>query len=153
MQSLPVPVAPFHRSFIKGAVTRSHKYNEKDHAGIAEGTVLPQDNVPKFFAQNGFAGVDPKKTKKNGGGRGNWGNPGEEVVDEQFKWANERRRSNSSGYSNHLSDFKTKFEVNEPEPVFEESIHGPEHEEDDTLTKTETSSSAGSSMDEKHKHM
>lgn len=81
------------------------------------------------------------------------GNPGEEVVDEQFKWANERRRSNSSGYSNHLSDFKTKFEVNEPEPVFEESIHGPEHEEDDTLTKTETSSSAGSSMDEKHKHM
>ncbi|KAI4597479.1 hypothetical protein KJ359_004180 [Pestalotiopsis sp. 9143b] len=134
-------------------LTRSHKYNEKDHAGIAEGTVLPQDNVPKFFAQNGFAGVDPKKTKKNGGGRGNWGNLGEEVVDEQFKWANERRRSNSSGYSNHLSDFKTKFEVNEPEPVFEESIHGPEHEEDDTLTKTETSSSAGSSMDEKHKHM
>lgn len=53
-------------------MTRSHKFNEKDHAGIADGTAMPHDNMPKFFAQNGFAGVDPKKTKKNGGGRGNW---------------------------------------------------------------------------------
>lgn len=53
-------------------VTRSHKANEKDHAGIAEGIAVPQENLPKFFALNGFAGVDPKKTKKNGGGRGNW---------------------------------------------------------------------------------
>ncbi|KAK8045095.1 hypothetical protein PG993_005119 [Apiospora rasikravindrae] len=134
---------------IEQLVTRSHKYNEKDHAGLAEGTVLPQDNLPKFFAKNGFDGVDPKKTKKNGGGRGNWGGLGTEVVDEEFAFTNARRRSNSSGYSNHLHDFKTKFEVNEPEPVFEESIHGPEHEEDDTLTKTESSSSAGSSVDEK----
>jgi hypothetical protein len=53
-------------------VTRSHKFNDKDHAGLAEGTVLPQENVPKFFAKNGFADADPKKTKKNGGGRANW---------------------------------------------------------------------------------
>ncbi|KAK8053735.1 hypothetical protein PG996_013036 [Apiospora saccharicola] len=143
-------------------VTRSHKYNEKDHAGLAEGTVLPQENLPKFFAKNGFDGVDPKKTKKNGGGRGNWQSPsikigahhfrgglGTEVVDEEFSFTNARRRSNSSGYSNHLHDFKTKFEVNEPEPVFEESIHGPDHEEDDALTKTESASSSGSSVDEK----
>ncbi|KAK7991952.1 hypothetical protein PG988_000746, partial [Apiospora saccharicola] len=129
-------------------VTRSHKYNEKDHAGLAEGTVLPQENLPKFFAKNGFDGVDPKKTKKNGGGRGNWGGLGTEVVDEEFSFTNARRRSNSSGYSNHLHDFKTKFEVNEPEPVFEESIHGPDHE-DDALTKTESASSSGSSVDEK----
>ncbi|KAI1850205.1 hypothetical protein JX265_002103 [Neoarthrinium moseri] len=135
------------------ASTQVTRYNEKDHAGIAEGTAFPTDNLPKFFAQNGFAGVDPKKTKKNGGGRGNWGNPGEEIVDEQFKFTNERRRSNSSGYSNHLHDFKTKFEINEPEPVFEESVHGPEAEDDENLTKTETSSSAGSSMDEKNKNM
>lgn len=54
------------------AVTRSHKFNDKDHAGLAEGTVLPHDNSPKFFAKNGFEGVDPKKTKKNGAGKGNW---------------------------------------------------------------------------------
>jgi len=53
-------------------VTRSHKFGDKDHAGLAEGTVLPQEHVPKFFAKNGFADADPKKTKKNGGGKGNW---------------------------------------------------------------------------------
>jgi len=53
-------------------VTRSHKFNDKDHAGLADGTVLPHEHVPKFFAKNGFADADPKKTKKNGGGRGNW---------------------------------------------------------------------------------
>ncbi|KAI5923172.1 hypothetical protein F4810DRAFT_710925 [Camillea tinctor] len=131
------------------SLTRSHKYNEKDHAGIAEGTVLPHENVPKFFAKHGFEGVDPKKTKKNGGGRANWGNAGEEVVDENFNFTNARRRSNSSGYSNHLKDFKTKFEFNEPEPVFEESIHGPEIEEDDYLAKADTNSTSGSSADEK----
>ncbi|KAI1105096.1 hypothetical protein F4804DRAFT_153015 [Jackrogersella minutella] len=130
------------------AVTRSHKYNDKDHAGLAEGTVAPHENVPKFFAKHGFDGVDPKKTKKNGGGKGNWGAAGQEVVDENFNFANARRRSNSSGYSN-FNDFKTKFEFNEPEPVFEESIHGPEPEDENALTKTETSSSAGSSSDEK----
>lgn len=130
-------------------MTRSHKYNEKNHAGLAEGIVLPHENLPKFFAKNGFDGVDPKKTKKNGGGRGNWGSTGEEVVDEDFNFMNARRRSNSSTYSTHLKDFKTKFEINEPEPVFEESIHGPEPEDDNLLSKTETSSSAGSSADEK----
>ncbi|KAK0635871.1 hypothetical protein B0T17DRAFT_61051 [Bombardia bombarda] len=52
-------------------MTRSHKFNDKDHAGIADGTVSPQEHVPKFFAKSGFADVDPKKTKKNGGGKGN----------------------------------------------------------------------------------
>ncbi|KAI2624946.1 hypothetical protein GGR54DRAFT_542723 [Hypoxylon sp. NC1633] len=140
-------------------VTRSHKFNEKDHAGIADGTAVPRANVPKFFAKNGFDGVDPKKTKKNGGGKANWGSAGAEVVDEQFNFANARRRSNSSSHSKHLNDFKTKFEVNEPEPVFEERIHGPaaeennqasspEAEEENLLTQTETSSSTGSSADE-----
>ncbi|KAI5855568.1 hypothetical protein GGS23DRAFT_601330 [Durotheca rogersii] len=140
----------------KRALTRSHKYNDKDHASIADGTILPHENLPKFFAKNGFDGVDPKKTKKNGGGRANWGSAGEEVVDEDFNFANARRRSNSSGYLNHAKDFKTKFEVNEPEPVFEESIHGPtvdEAEDDTALSKTETLSSIGSSVDEKDKNI
>jgi hypothetical protein len=54
------------------AVTRSHKFNDKDHAGLADGTVLPHENLPKFFAKHGFPDADPKKTKKNGGGRANW---------------------------------------------------------------------------------
>ncbi|KAI1178017.1 hypothetical protein F4777DRAFT_539102 [Nemania sp. FL0916] len=131
-------------------MTRSHKFNDKDHAGLAEGTVLPQDNLPKFFAKHGFEGADPKKTKKNGGGKGNWGGVGDEVVDEQFNFSNARRRSNSSGYSNNLDGFKTKFEFNEPEPVFEESLHGPS-EDDNDLTKIETSSSASSSPADQHR--
>jgi hypothetical protein len=70
------------------------------------------------------------------------GNTGEEVYDQGFNLTNARRRSNSSSFGNNLRDFKTKFDVNEPEPVFEESIHGPEEE----LAKTDTSSSA--SVDE-----
>jgi hypothetical protein len=47
--------------------------------------------------------------------------------------------------------------VNEPEPVFEESVHGPEDEEADAeggedikkqLAKTETSSSTDSTVDD-----
>ncbi len=53
-------------------MTRSHKFGEKDHAGLADGSVSPHDQVPKFFGKSGFADADPKKTKKNGGGRGNW---------------------------------------------------------------------------------
>ncbi|KAI1116340.1 hypothetical protein F5Y14DRAFT_449206 [Nemania sp. NC0429] len=130
--------------------SRETQFNDKDHAGLAEGTVLPHENTPKFFAKNGFEGVDPKKTKKNGAGKGNWGGVGEEVVDEPFNFVNARRRSNSSGYD-HLGDFKTKFEFNEPEPVFEESIHGPIVEDDNVLTKTETSSSESSSVEDKNR--
>jgi hypothetical protein len=131
-------------------MTRTHKHGDKNHAGLAEGTAVPQEHVPHFFAKNGFADADPKKTKKNGGGKGNWGGAGEEVVDQPFNFTNARRRSNSSGYSNNLKDFKTKFEFNEPEPVFEESLHGPmEEEEDQELVKTDTSSSNGSMDEEK----
>lgn len=73
------------------------------------------------------------------------GNPGEEVIDEGFNLAKARRRSNSSSFTTDPVSLKSKFEVNEPEPVFEENLHGPTGEDD--LAKTETSSS-GSSMDE-----
>lgn len=123
-------------------MTRSHKFNDKDHAAVAEVNAgHAQTQVPKFFGKHGYADTDPKKTKKNGGGKGNWGSVGLEVEDEMFNFANARRRSNSSGFSaGHLENFKTKFEFNEPEPVFEEGIHGPEEEE-----KMEASSSSGAS--------
>lgn len=62
----------------------------------------------------------------------NRGGPYEEAYDEGFTFTNARRRSNSSSHTRTLEDFKSKFEVNEQEPVFEEDIHGPvdEHEDD-----------------------
>lgn len=75
------------------------------------------------------------------------GNAGDEVIDEGFNFANARRRSNSSSFTTDPASLKSKFEVNDPEPVFEESIHGPT--EDEELAKTETSSSGGSADEDK----
>lgn len=131
-------------------MTRSNKFNDRDHAGLADGTAAPSEHLPRFFAKHGHEGVDPKKMKKSGGGRGNWGNAGDEIVDEDFKFVNPRRRSNSTGYGNQLRDFKTKFDMNETEPVFEENLHGPGEEEDgDDLSKTSSSESGRSYEEEK----
>ena len=73
------------------------------------------------------------------------GNVGDEVVDQDFNFTNARRRSNSSSVGS-LDTFKTKFEVNEPEPVFEETTMGPEEED-----KMESSSS-GTSVDDNKSH-
>jgi hypothetical protein len=53
-------------------VTRSHKFNDKDHAGLADGTALPQEHLPRYFAKSGHVDADPKKFKKNGAGKANW---------------------------------------------------------------------------------
>lgn len=73
------------------------------------------------------------------------GNFGEEIVDENFRFTNARRRSNSSSISHHVGDLKSKFDFNEPEPVFEESLHGPIHEDGEDLAKTDSSDSGRSS--------
>lgn len=128
-------------------MTRSHKANDRDHKGIAEGTALREEYLPRFFAKSGYVDADPKKIKKDGGGRGNWGTYEDEIADEEFAFTNARRRSNSSNLSHSAKDFKTKFEVNDPEPVFEESVHGPLIEEDengDALSKTDSSESGQS---------
>ncbi|KAK1971692.1 hypothetical protein LY78DRAFT_676672 [Colletotrichum sublineola] len=127
------------------AVTRSHKFNDRDHAALADGTASTHEHLPRYFAKHGPVGADPKKVKKNGGGRSNWGNAGEEVVDEDFRFTYTRRRTNSSGYADNIGAFKTKFDVNEPEPVFEESVHGPTEFDGEELTKTESSESGRSS--------
>lgn len=104
-------------------MTRSHKANDRDHKGIAEGTAVPVVHLPRFFAKNGHADVDPKKIKKDGGGKGNWGREGDEVQDYAYNPTNPRRRSNSSTHVPR--DVKTKFETLDHEPVFEEELHGP----------------------------
>jgi hypothetical protein len=73
------------------------------------------------------------------------GNFGDEITGEDFRFNNARRRSNSSSLSHHVGDLKTKFDFNEPEPVFEESIHGPINEDGEELAKTDSSESGRSS--------
>lgn len=120
-------------------MTRSHKYTDRDHAGLADGTAAAEEHLPRFFAKTGHNDSDPNKTKKNGGGKGNWGREGDEVEDTGYNLANPRRRSNSS---THIAkDFKTKFETIEPEPVFEEELHGPIGSELDQQSTTSSSKS------------
>ena len=53
------------------------------------------------------------------------GTPGDESQDYGYNFTNARRRSNSSSHSHHhITDFKTKFEAVEADPVFEEEVHG-----------------------------
>lgn len=66
------------------------------------------------------------------------GRSGDEVQDYGYTMNNARRRSNSS--TQGLADFRTKFETIEPEPVFEEQLHGPADES--TVTKVESTSSS-----------
>ncbi|RMZ83892.1 hypothetical protein DV737_g1444, partial [Chaetothyriales sp. CBS 132003] len=108
-------------------VTRSNKANDRNHAGIADGSALPEERLPRYFAKSGNVDADPSSVKKAGAGRGNWGKQGDEAQDYGYNFANARRRSNSS--TQVLDDFKTKFEMNEADPVFEEELHGPTDED------------------------
>jgi len=107
-------------------MTRSHKFNDRDHSGDAE---AHGEHVPKYFAKHGYADADPRKVKKEGGGKGNWGRAGDEVEDIGVALTQPRRRSNSSTAAKSAAAFKTKFETIEAEPVFEETEHGPSEED------------------------
>ncbi|KAI4201795.1 MAG: hypothetical protein LQ350_002995 [Teloschistes chrysophthalmus] len=139
------------------AVTRSHKQNDRDHVALADGTAIAEDHLPRYFAKSGHADTDPKKVKKEGGGKGNWGTPGEEGQDYGYKFTNARRRSNSSSHGHSISDFKTKFETVESEPMFEEEYHGPQgdelEEEHMPLEKAESADSTSSASVEEEEHV
>ena len=71
------------------------------------------------------------------------------MVDGGYNFTNARRRSNSSSTAhNDINHFKTKFDVNEPEPVFEEDLHGALPDDEEGLVKTDSSVSENSSVDE-----
>ena len=79
------------------------------------------------------------------------------MQDYGYNFTNTRRRSNSSSHGHAIGDFKTKFEAADPEPVFEEQLHGAPAETDDVddhpeLHKEETggSTSGGSVEEEEH---
>lgn len=65
------------------------------------------------------------------------------MQDYGYTFTNTRRRSNSSVQG--LADFRTKFETVDPEPVFEERVHGPLEEttsDGEPVTKTMSTSSS-----------
>ncbi|KAL8647209.1 MAG: hypothetical protein Q9226_006529 [Calogaya cf. arnoldii] len=135
------------------SLTRSHKQNDRDHVALADGTAVAEDHLPRYFAKSGHVDADPKKVKKEGGGKGNWGTPGEEGQDYGYNFTNARRRSNSSSHGHAISDFKTKFETVEAEPMFEEEFHGAQddglNEEHIGLEKAESAdSNSTASVDE-----
>jgi len=131
-------------------MTRSHKANDRDHAGLIDGTAEPEQHLPRYFAKSGHVDADPKKTKKDGSGKGNWGREGDEVQDFAYNPTNPRRRSNSSSLGHDLKSFKTKFETVETEPVFEEELHGalPEDELEKQTTNSSSSTANGSIEEE-----
>ncbi|KAI2748171.1 hypothetical protein DTO013E5_3993 [Penicillium roqueforti] len=127
-------------------MTRSHKMNDREHQ--VESATGPRENIPRYFAKSGPTDADPRKTKKDGGGKGNWGRSGDEMQDTDYSFANARRRSNSS--TQGLADFNTKFEAIDPEPVFEEEILGEADVaagNDNPVTKVDTVSSNDSEAD------
>jgi len=129
-------------------MTRSYKFNDKNHSVEAAALPPPEPRMPKFHGKKHNHRYDkPKCVTKKGGGQGNWGLPGDDLMEEEadFNFNKSLRRTNSTLYVTDPIHFKTKFEVNEPEsmPVVEEEPHGRLPEED--LSKLETSSSNGSS--------
>lgn len=84
------------------------------------------------------------------------GTPGEEGQDYGYKFTNARRRSNSSSHGHAISDFKTKFETVESEPMFEEGFHGPQQGDLDDehlgLEKAESADSTSSASVEEEEH-
>ncbi|KKA28749.1 hypothetical protein TD95_003281 [Thielaviopsis punctulata] len=124
-------------------LTRTHK----DNSDLTNGS----QRLPKYFGKAAYTNTDPNKTtKKNGNGKANWGEIGDDLLDDdEFNFTHARRRSNSSSFSHNVRSFTTKFDVND-DPVFEEDMHGPSEDEADAepLAKVDTSESASNASTE-----
>jgi len=115
-------------------MTRSHKANAPIHSNV-EGAENP---LPRNFGKHANHTEGPNRAKKGGAGKANWGRDGDEIEDtEEFKIHNARRRSNSKGNLDHLV---SKFDSNEEQPLFDESM----------LRRVDTASSTNSESSEKH---
>ncbi|KAK5688929.1 hypothetical protein LTS10_000909 [Elasticomyces elasticus] len=126
-------------------VTRTHKNNDRDHVGLANGTAAPEEHLPRYFGKAGITGNDPAQTKKQGSGKGNWGRAGSELEDEDYNLVKPRRRTNSFSAAAGHSALKTKFEALDPEVFYEEDVHGPmqgDVADGNELEKMSTTSSA-----------
>jgi len=104
-------------------MTRTTKANDVPHTSTDPDAAKEARDaiVPKNYGKAAGFGDSKGKTKKDGGGKGNWGHPGDELEDlDEFNPTNPRRRSNSTKAERH--DLKSKFEVNDDGPVFEEDV-------------------------------
>ncbi|KAF3907222.1 hypothetical protein ABW20_dc0101505 [Dactylellina cionopaga] len=109
-------------------MTRTTKANDVPHNNPELAALNTENHYPKFFAKSGFEGTAPTKTKKDGGGKGNWGQPGDELEDlDEFNMNSPRRYSNTSPV--HSFQLKSKFEVPEEDPLYDEDRHGPSLDE------------------------
>ncbi|KAK6517316.1 hypothetical protein TWF281_003974 [Arthrobotrys megalospora] len=105
-------------------MTRTTKANDIPHNNPEAASLMTEAHYPKFFAKSGFVDTAPSKTKKDGGGKGNWGHPGAELEDlDEFNMTRPRRYSNTS--PTHTFQLKSKFEAHEEDPLFDEERHGP----------------------------
>ncbi|KAG0136539.1 hypothetical protein HOY82DRAFT_72282 [Tuber indicum] len=106
-------------------MTRTQKANDIPHNHPEAEAAFNEHQIPKFFGKSGHVDTAPNKTKKNGGGKGNWGLAGDELQDlpDEYTVFKARRRSNSMGHIENMY-VKSKFETLDDEPVFDERIHG-----------------------------
>lgn len=64
-------------------------------------TVHEKASEPRFFTHNGHFNTDPNKVNKNGSGKFNWGQPGDELLDEKdVVYAANKSRRNSNHAAN-----------------------------------------------------
>jgi len=132
-------------------MTRSHKVNDVPHNHPEAEAHFAENQIPKYFGKQGHVDQAPYKIKKNGSGKGNWGRDGDELqdlasLDEPMNIFKARRRSNSQAHAEDI--VKSKFEVNEMVPVFDEDVHGavPEDADGAELESVATSDSAVSKV-------
>ncbi|KAF2159786.1 hypothetical protein M409DRAFT_60553 [Zasmidium cellare ATCC 36951] len=128
-------------------MTRTHKATDRDHVGLANGTAAPEEHLPRYFGKSGHEGVSPTATKKQGGGKGNWGQAGmSELEDYSYNPMKPKRRSNSTSQA---AVFKTKFESLDPEVVeYDEDLHGPDQAELEKMSTTSSSADTMGSVEE-----
>ncbi|KAI7515042.1 hypothetical protein KC347_g274 [Hortaea werneckii] len=152
--TIDTAASKMHIADTSSTVTRTHKGNDRDHVGLANGTAVPEEHLPRYFGKAGFAGTNPAETKKKGSGKGNClhtastssaqvetsranlpsnsrGQAGiSELEDYDYNSLKPRRRSNSMSLAAGHSALKTKFEaVDEDAIEFDEALHGPRDED------------------------
>jgi len=67
----------------------------------------------KWFTHHGYSDSDPTKTKKEGAGKNNWGQPGDECKEEFTRFnKSERRNSNHLENEERLKALNDKLENN-----------------------------------------
>lgn len=79
-------------------------------------TVHEAASKPKWFTHNGHYNCDPTKVRKNGAGKNNWGQPGNELMDDDdfesftfFKQENKRRNSNHNVNESNLKSLNDEM--------------------------------------------